>query len=74
MTNDDKQKNNEDKSYNPSMIAYGLCLGVAFGAAFDNVGLGIAFGLCFGAGLAYTIPSKSKDENSAETTEESSGS
>ena len=29
-------------------IGIGLCFGVAFGAAFDNIGLGICLGLVFG--------------------------
>ena len=29
-------------------IGVGLCLGVGFGAAFDNIGLGICLGLVFG--------------------------
>ena len=28
-------------------IGVGLCFGVAFGAAFDNIGLGICLGLVF---------------------------
>jgi len=36
----------KDKEY---YIGIGLCFGVAFGAAFDNIGLGICLGLVFGA-------------------------
>ena len=43
---DEKIKKN--KEY---YIAIGLCLGVAFGAAFDNIGLGICFGLAFGVAM-----------------------
>ena len=32
-------------------IGVGLCLGVAFGAAFDNIGLGICLGLVFGVAI-----------------------
>ena len=32
-------------------IGIGLCFGVAFGAAFDNIGLGICLGLVFGAAM-----------------------
>ena len=35
----------KDKEY---YIGIGLCLGVAFGSAFDNIGLEIALGLVFG--------------------------
>ena len=38
----------EDKEY---YIGIGLCFGVAFGAAFDNIGLGICLGLVFGIGM-----------------------
>ncbi len=40
-------------SKNESMIGVGLALGVALGAAFDNIGLGISLGLCFGAAAGY---------------------
>ena len=33
-------------------IGIGLCFGVAFGAAFDNIGLGICLGLVFGAAIS----------------------
>ena len=42
------RKNKKNKEY---YIAIGLCLGVAFGAAFDNIGLGICFGLVFGVAM-----------------------
>ena len=45
-----KESNNRDK-----MIGIGLALGVAFGAAIDNVGLGICLGLAIGAGLGFWI-------------------
>ena len=32
-------------------IGIGLCIGVAFGAAFDNIGLGICLGLVLGITL-----------------------
>ena len=32
-------------------IEVGLCFGVAFGAAFDNIGLGICLGLVFGVAM-----------------------
>ena len=38
----------KDKEY---YIGIGLCFGVAFGAAFDNIGLGICLGLVFGAAM-----------------------
>ena len=39
----------KDKEY---YIGIGLCFGVAFGAAFDNIGLGICLGLVFGAAIS----------------------
>ena len=38
----------KDKEY---YIGIGLCFGVAFGAAFDNIGLGICLGLVFGVAM-----------------------
>ena len=43
-TMDEKKKKPADY-----YIGIGLCIGVALGAAFDNIGLGIALGLVFGA-------------------------
>lgn len=38
----------KDKEY---YIGIGLCLGVAFGAAIDNIGLGICLGLALGVAM-----------------------
>ena len=43
-----RKNKKKDKEY---YIEKGLCLGVAFGAAFDNIGLGIFFGLVFGVAM-----------------------
>ncbi len=45
-------------------VGVGIALGVAFGAAFDNVGLGLALGIVFGA--AYSVTLKKKDKNADE--------
>ena len=39
------------KKYSGYYIGVGLCLGVAFGASFDNIGLGIFLGLVFGVAM-----------------------
>ena len=39
-------------------IGIGLCFGVAFGAAFDNMGLGICLGLVFGVAMQKRNSSK----------------
>jgi len=36
-------------------IGVGLCFGVAFGAAFDNIGLGVCLGLVFGVAMQKEI-------------------
>jgi hypothetical protein len=41
-------------------IGIGLCVGVAFGAAFDNVGLGISLGLLFGVAIQQYKKKKDK--------------
>ncbi|MBO99839.1 MAG: glycine zipper family protein [Candidatus Marinimicrobia bacterium] len=42
-------------------IGIGLTLGIAIGAAMDNVGLGIALGLAIGAGIgSYKKPTEIK--------------
>ena len=42
----DEKIKKKDKDF---YIGIGLCLGVAFGAAFGNIGLGISLGLVFGS-------------------------
>ena len=42
-------------------IGIGLCFGVAFGAAFDNIGLGICLGLVFGAAMQKLKNVRNKD-------------
>ena len=41
-------------------MAIGLCLGVAFGTALDNLPLGIAIGVAVGAGIDSSRSSKRK--------------
>ena len=43
-----------------SAIGIGISLGVALGAAFDNVGVGIAIGVALGAAWAAQIDAKNK--------------
>ena len=42
-------------------IGIGLCFGIAFGAAFDNIGLGICLGLVFGAAMQKLKKVRNKD-------------
>ena len=47
-----KIKGKEDESSSPEYyIGLGICFGVAFGAALDNIGLGISIGLVIGVAL-----------------------
>ena len=41
-------------------MAIGLCLGVAFGTALDNLPLGIAIGVAVGAGIDSSRSSKQR--------------
>ena len=43
----EEKKSEKESNY----IGIGLCFGVAFGAAFDNIGLGICLGLVFGVAM-----------------------
>jgi len=43
-----EEKSKKEPDY---YIGVGLCFGVAFGAAFDNIGLGICLGLVFGVAM-----------------------
>ena len=42
-------------------IGIGLCFGIAFGAAFDNIGLGVCFGLIFGVAMQKLKKVQNKD-------------
>ena len=42
-------------------IVIGLCFGIAFGAAFDNIGLGVCFGLIFGVAMQKLKKVQNKD-------------
>jgi len=46
------EKEKKSKIKSEYYIGIGLCFGVAFGAAFDNIGLGICLGLVFGAAIS----------------------
>jgi F0F1-type ATP synthase membrane subunit c/vacuolar-type H+-ATPase subunit K len=46
------EKAKKSKIKSEYYIGIGLCFGVAFGAAFDNIGLGICLGLVFGAAIS----------------------
>jgi len=59
MTNQSHPK----KMKRPEFIAIGLALGVGFGAAMDNIGLGIAIGLAIGAGLAHRAKKDKVDKS-----------
>ena len=48
------------KSLKDDKIALGAGLGLTFGTAIDNVGLGIALGLALGAGIGATQQKKTK--------------
>jgi hypothetical protein len=41
----------KQKLPNYYIVGIGLCLGIAFGTAFDNIGLGVCFGLVFGTAI-----------------------
>lgn len=43
-----EEKSKKEPDY---YIGVGLCFGVAFGTAFDNIGLGICLGLVFGVAM-----------------------
>ncbi|NQX96124.1 MAG: hypothetical protein HRT64_14625 [Erythrobacter sp.] len=47
-------------------IGVGLALGVAMGAAFDNVALGLCLGLAIGAGMDYSARKKSEEADEPE--------
>jgi len=57
-------KNRSKKYTKGQWIGVGIALGVAFGAAINNVGLGIVLGLAIGSAAdAYTIKKLTQKEN-----------
>jgi len=44
----EEEKSKKESEY---YIEVGLCLGIAFGVVFDNIGLGICLGLVFGVAM-----------------------
>ena len=44
----EEEKSRKESEY---YIEVGLCLGIAFGVVFDNIGLGICLGLVFGVAM-----------------------
>lgn len=56
-------KNKEEPDLLARYAAIGMCIGIALGAANDNVGLGISLGLCFGAAIGYTLNEARKQQN-----------
>ena len=51
----DKKKDSSQQG-----IALGLCFGIVFWMAFDNLPLGIALGIAFG--VVFSRPGKSKND------------
>lgn len=51
-------------------VGVGLVIGIAVGAALDNVGMGVALGLIFGAGIGAT---RSKQDNADRPDEKGNG-
>ena len=73
MKKDDKEKNDDKIQYLPIGMCLGLSIGMAIGAAMDNISvgmcLGMGIGVCFGAALdaanrkkAEAPPEETKDE------------
>ena len=62
-----EELNKTKKPYKPgTMIGIGMALGVAFGAALDNIGLGIALGVVFGIVMDKRKKEAMSDDGSAE--------
>ena len=45
------EKENSARTKNGYYIGFGIAIGVALGAAFDNLGVGIALGVAIGAAI-----------------------
>jgi len=59
--NDKEATPNKSESSNtelPIGISLGLCIGVALGAAFNNIGIGTALGVCIGAFMGHLIKTR----------------
>ena len=61
-----KKKDSENQiQYLPPYMSLGMCIGVAVGAALDNIAvcmcLGMGIGMCFGSALDNAKQAKSKE-------------
>ena len=69
-------KNNKDSEiktqYMPIFMSIGISLGLAIGAAFDNIPIGMCFGLGIGLCIGSAIDAKNckKSENISQTDED----
>lgn len=45
----------DDNNYLATGVSLGLCIGVALGAVFNNIGIGTAVGVCLGAFMGHII-------------------
>ncbi|MFI6578600.1 hypothetical protein ACIBFB_22680 [Nocardiopsis sp. NPDC050513] len=57
------KKHRTTKSNVGMWLPVGLCMGVAFGAAMDNLAAGIAIGLAFGLGLTTFQTRRSRPQD-----------
>ncbi len=66
-------KDSENKTqYMPIFMCIGLSVGMAIGAAFDNISVGMCLGLGFGVCLGSVLDAKNRkeSENVSQTDEE----
>ena len=62
-----EQKSNDKKKrsasfYQSQGLAIGLALGLIFGAAMDNIGVGLVLGIAVGLGLGRTLELQAKKQ------------
>jgi len=52
-------------------VGVGVALGVAFGAAFDNVGMGLAVGIAIGASWSAVLHKKNQGKDVSDVDDQS---
>ena len=67
----DKKKNNDQFPYLPIFMCIGLSIGVAIGAAMDNIGVGMCIGCSIGVGLGSALDAANRSKNQVNKDEDS---
>ncbi len=66
----DKKNNNDQFPYLPIFMCIGVSIGVAIGAAMDNIGIGMCIGCSVGVGLGSALDAANRAKKEDKGNEE----